>query len=82
MQHKKQATFLSSEDLSCMDESQCSISQRNSLLFHLDPNDKPTVSERNFVDDGVLPVNELHGSGRVRTRKRIYDAESGTYKPL
>jgi len=72
----KPAILLSPEDSNCVDNSQSS-NQRNSVLFHLEPND-----ERNFVDDGVLPEKELRRSGRVRTRRKIYDAESGTYKPV
>ena len=65
-----------------MDESQSSTNQKNGVLSRLDPNDKSRVSERNFVDDGVFPENELRRSGRIRTRRKIYDAESGTYKPV
>ena len=72
----KPATLLSPEDSNCVDKSQSS-NQRKSVSFHFEPND-----ERNFVDDGVLPEKELRRSGRVRTRRKIYDAESGTYKPV
>ena len=78
----KPATLLSPEDSNCMDKSQSSTSQRNSLFFCFGPNNKPTISERNFVEDGVLPEKKLPRSGHVRTRKRIYDAESSTYKPV
>ena len=61
-----------------MDESQFSTNQRNSVLFRLDPNDKSRISERYFVDDRVLQENKLCPSGGVRTRRRIYDAKSGT----
>ena len=72
----KPATLLSPEDSNCVDKSQSS-NQRKSVSFHFEPND-----ERNFVDDGVLPEKELRRSGRIRTRRKIYDAESGTYKPV
>ena len=72
----KPATLLSAEDSNCIDKSQSSTSQRNSVLFGLEPNSKPTISERNVVDDGVLPEKELRRFGRVRTRRRIYDAET------
>ena len=65
-----------------MDESQSSTNQKNGVLSRLDPSDKSRVSEGNFVDGGVFPGNELRRSGRVRTRRRVYDAESGTYKPI
>ena len=78
----KPVALLSPEGLNCMDKSQCSTNQRKEVLFHLEPNDEYTISERNFVDDGVLPEKELRRSDRVRTRRRIYDAESGTYKPV
>ena len=57
-----------------------STKQRNVVLSRLDPYNKPGFSERDFVDDGVSPENELRRSGRVRTRRRIYDAESGTHR--
>ena len=72
----KPATLLSPEDSNCVDKSQSS-NQRKSVSFHFEPND-----ERNFVDDGVSPENRLRRFGRVRTRRKIYDAESGTYKPV
>ena len=72
----KPATLLSPEDSNCVDKSQSS-NQRKSVSFHFEPND-----ERNFVDDGVLTEKELRRFGRVRTWRRIYDAESGTYKPV
>ena len=78
----KPATFLSPEDSNCTDESQSSTNQKNGVLSRLDPNDKSRVFERNLNDDGVFPENELRRSGRVRTRRKIYDAESGTYKPV
>ena len=63
----KPATFLSPEDSNCMDESQSSKNQKNDGLSRLNPNDKSRVSERNFVDDGVFPANELRRSGRVKS---------------
>ena len=76
------ATFVSHEDSNCMDKSQSSTSQENTVLFRSEPNDESTISERNFVDNEVLPEKELCRSGRVRTRRRFYDPESGTYKPV
>ena len=57
--------------------SQSSTKQRNGVLSRLDH-----LSERDFVDNGVPPKNELHHSGLVRTWRRIYDAKIGTYKPV
>ena len=57
-----------------------STKQINTVLSRLEPYNKPRFSERDFVDDGLSPENELCRSGRVRTRRRIYDAESGTHK--
>ena len=78
----KPATFLSPEDSNCLGASQTSTKQRNGELCHLDPNKISRLSKRNFFDDGVSPKNELRRSDRLRTRRRIYDAESGTYKPV
>ena len=50
------ATFLSSEDSNYIDGSQ-NTKQRNSVLSRLDPNNKSGLSERDFVDDRVLPKN-------------------------
>ena len=63
-----------------MGTGQSSTKQRNAVLSRLDPYNKPGFSERDFVDDGVSPENELRRSGRVRTRRRIYDAKSVTHK--
>ena len=63
----KPATFLSHEDSNCMDESQSSTKQRNGVLSRLDPINKYRLSEKDFVNDGVSPENELHRSGRVKT---------------
>ena len=63
-----------------MSAGQSSTKQRNAVLSRLDPYNKPGFSERDFVDDRVSPENELRRSGRVRTEKRIYDANSGTRK--
>ena len=60
-----------------MGASQSSENQRNDILIRLDP-----LLERDFVDDGVSIKNELRCSGCVRTRKRIYNAEKGTYTPF
>ena len=46
----------------------------------LDPNNKSSGTD--FVDNGVSQKNELRRSCRVKTRKYIYDAESGKYKPV
>ena len=56
-----------------MDKSQSSTNQKSSVLSRLDPNDKSRVSERNFVDDGVFPENELHRSGRVQSETSCSD---------
>ena len=63
-----------------MSAGQSSTKQRNAVLSRLDPYNKPGFSERDFVDDRVSPENELRRSGRIRTGRRIYDAESGTHK--
>ena len=49
-------------------------------MFRLEPNDESTISERNFVDDGILPEIEPLRSGRVRIRRRVYDVETNTNK--
>ena len=74
------ATFVSHEDSNCMDKSQSSTKQRNDVLSCLDPNNKCRLSERDFVEDVVSSENELRRSGRVRTRRKIYNAKSGTFK--
>ena len=76
------ATFVSHEDSNCMDKSQSSTKQRNDVLSCLDPNNKCRLSERDFVEDRVYSKNKLRRSGSVRTRRRIFDAEMGTYKPF
>ena len=76
----KPATCFSPEDSSCMGAGHSSTKQRNAVLSRLDHYNKPGFSERDFVDDGVSPENELRRSGRVRTRRRTHDAESGTHK--
>jgi len=76
----KPAICLSPEDSNYMSAGQFSTKQRNAVLSRLDPYNKPGFSERDFVDDRVSPENELRRSGRIRTRRRIYDAESGTHK--
>ena len=65
-----------------MDEIQSSTKQSNGVLSCLGPNNISRLAERCFVDDGESQKNELCRSGSVRTRRRIYNAEKGTYKPV
>ena len=61
---------------------QSSIKQRNRVLSRLDHLSYFRLSERDFVEDRVYSKNKLRRSGSVRTRRRIFDAEMGTYKPF
>ena len=59
-----------------MNAGQPSAQLGNFILSCLNPYIKPGFSERDFVDDGLSPANELRHSGRVRTRR---NAKSGTH---
>ena len=76
----KPASFLSPEDSNQLAARQSSTKQTNGVLSRLDSNNNFELSERDFVNDGVLLKNELRRSDRVKTRRKINDAESGTYK--
>ena len=64
-------SFLQPEDSNCMGASQSSTKERNCILFPFSAYNKSWLSERDFVDDGGSPKNELCRSGRVKTMRNI-----------